>query len=61
MTNIKIISSLKFVFAKAAAEKKKKKTIKSKLPSIHVDINNINAWLLEVSHFMLDNYEKVIN
>lgn len=46
MNNIKVISSLKFAFAKASKEKKKIKVIVTKPPSIRPNINTINAWLL---------------
>ena len=31
-----------------------------KFPPIESDINAINTWLLEISHFILDNYQTVI-
>ena len=58
MANIKLISSLKFAFAKAREERRRKAV--SKVPKIHADINAINSWLLEISHFMLDSYLQVI-
>ena len=58
MINIKIISSLKFAFAKVREDRNKK--IIARAPSIHPDINSINSWLLEISHFMLDSYAQVV-
>ena len=44
MLNIKIVSGLKFSFAKVREERNKKLAVKA--PSIHPDINSINGWLL---------------
>lgn len=60
MTNIKTINSIKFVCARAGEEKKRQKIAKSYLYPIETDINAVNTWLLEVSHFVLDNYQQLI-
>lgn len=59
MTNIKMINSIKFIFAKAGEEKKKRKA-EGELPIIDTDINAVNTWLLEISHFVLDSYQQVL-
>jgi hypothetical protein len=60
MTNIKFINSIKFSFAKAAEESKKSRAPLPQLPFISADINAVNSWLLEISHFVLDGYHQVL-
>jgi hypothetical protein len=61
MNNIKFVNSLKFAFAKASFELKRSKTAaRPKSPWIQFDINVVNDWLLEISHFMLDTYQQLI-
>ena len=60
MTNIKTINSVKFVCARAGEQKKRQKAIKAYLHPIESDINAVNTWLLEISHFVLDNYQQLI-
>ena len=60
MTNIKTINSIKFVCVRAGEELKRKRAAKVKPIPIDSDINGVNTWLLEVSHFILDNYQKAV-
>lgn len=49
------------MFAKMGEMKKQQKAKAAiKFPLIQSDINAINTWLLEISHFILDNYQTVI-
>lgn len=59
MANIKMISSLKFLFARAAEERKRVKA-GCCLPSLDTSMGAVNSWLLEVSHFVLDSYQQVL-
>lgn len=40
--------------------KQKKAKAIIKYPPIQADFNAVNTWLLEISHFILDNYQNVI-
>lgn len=64
LNNIKMINSIKFMFAKLGDERKNQKINKAianaRCIPIETDINAINTWLLEISHFILDHYQQVV-
>ena len=61
LNTVKVINSVKFMFARMAEHMAKVNLPKAiYYPPIESDINGINTWLLEICHFMLDNYQKQI-
>ena len=61
LNNVKMINSVKFMFARMAEHAAKvRESQKIKYHAIESDINGVNTWLLEICHFMLDNYQKQV-